>query len=248
MSFRPLLGIALVFILAAANGYLVYLELVKDADGRNGIAPTEAQARHETVVQDPLLDLRYIAGEREANFKKFGMDDAMVSATFKAIRNLEEMHGERLARLLKDAAEPVEVADALCGQTRHVRPRYGALRFLVKEDSGVRRPIDLQRTAQLARQDWSVVSPIDAVYNSVELLPDRQPDATLMGIAGIITGKEQDVLDHMAPWGRSLAPGSWSWDRVIKLQPGIDDLVIKYFAMMHLAVELATAEDGICGN
>ena len=67
MSFRPLLGVALVVILAVVNGYLVYLELVPDEDGRNGIAPTEARARHEMEVQDPLFDLRYSAGQREAN-------------------------------------------------------------------------------------------------------------------------------------------------------------------------------------
>lgn len=248
MTFRPVLAVAAVFILGGVTAFLVHDELAKDAEGRNKIAPTEATARHEKASQDPLMDMRFIAGERETNLKKFGMEKDLLAATLKEIRVTEEAHGEKMKRLLEDAAEPVELADALCGQTRHVRPRYGALRFLVTQDKSLRRPLNLQRVSQLERQDWAVTSPIDEVYRVVELGDDRHDDATLMGIAGIIAGKEKDVIERMAPWGRSLQPGGWSWSRVVKQNPGIEERVVNYFAMMHLAVEYATAEDGVCGD
>ena len=69
-----------------------------------------------------------------------------------------------------------------------------------------------------------------------------------MAIAAIMTGKESDLLAGHNPWGSGLLPGSWSWEKVVELHPGIEERVIEYFALMHLFVEQATSDGGICGE
>ena len=69
-----------------------------------------------------------------------------------------------------------------------------------------------------------------------------------MALAAIIEGREDDVLKGFAPWGRGLLPGQWSWDKVSAAYPGLDERVIEYFAVMHLFVEAANADGGICGE
>ncbi len=245
---RTVMNVSLVAILGGVAGYLVYEELTPDEEGRNGIAPTEAQATHEVVREDPLLDLRYVKAERENNFKAFGLPDAMVKRTVERARRIEEMHEQKLRLLLQDAAEPVLLADALCGDSPTIRPRYAGVRFFVEQDASVRRPINLQRVSQLERQDWSVTSPIEEVYNTLELVEDRQEDATLMGVAAILLGREQDAMDRHKPWGRSLVTGAWSWKLVKKEAPQVEDYLVQYFALLHVAAEMAQADDGICSE
>jgi hypothetical protein len=238
MTLRPILAFAALVIVGLVDVYLLSTEQ---------IAPSESQARHTALVEDPLLALQYSAGNREQNMLAFGLDATAAARAVDRIRDLEDRYKEKLVVLLDDAPMPTELADALCGQTREVRPHYGALRFLVEDVGGNRQAIRLQRVTELEEQEWAKVSPILAVYDHVELSEERQGDATTMAIAGILSQKEEDVLNSYAPWGRGLA-GTWSWKRVQKEHPGIEDKVVEYFAVLHLTVELAMAEDGICGQ
>jgi hypothetical protein len=238
VSLRPWLTIGLTLILLGVGGYLLKVE---------EIAPPEQRARHLQVKQDPLGNVAYTKALREANLKAFGLDDDMVKAAMARIRDLEDRHQPRLQRFLEDAPEPTELAEAICGQTNQVRPRYGALRVLVSEDKGRRQVVDVDRVSGLSIQDWSKISPIAAVYDEVELASERKPDATMMAIAAILVAKEEDLLNKNAPWGSSLA-ANWSWKSVQKQHPGIRERVVDYFALLHLTVELATADEGICSR
>lgn len=237
MPWRLIFAVLVVVVALGVNGYLLYTE---------EISTSEQQIRHTARRQDPLLDLSYVSGQREANFVLFGLEDGEVKAAMKRIGDYEDLHADRLLRLLDQAPEMVELADALCGTTRTLTPRYAALRYLVAEKGGERIPVDLRRYGGFNRQEWSYVSTIDGVYQEVELAESRQDDATKMGIAAILAGEEALVLENRTPYGRSLAPGTWSWSKVQASHPGIDERVIKYLAMMHLTVELARAEGGIC--
>lgn len=249
MSLRPLLNAALVFILVVVSGWLIYIELRVDPDtGRNRIAPTAEETQHQKRAEDPLIEIRYVKANRESNFKAFGMSEEMVKATFDRTRRLEEHYTDKLKLMIQDAAEPVLLGDALCGDSPTIRPRYAATRFFIEQEQTVRRPIDLRRATLLERQDWSVTSPIDAVYASLELIEDRQEDATIMGVAAIILGQEQDAIDRHKPWGRSLVTGGWSYDTLKDQHRNIDEYLVKYFALMHVAAEMAQAEEGICAQ
>ena len=92
------------------------------------------------------------------------------------------------------------------------------------------------------------VSPIGDVYGKAELSDERREDATKMAIAAILEQREQDVLESYAPWGRGLLPGAWSWTKVNETYPGLSERVVEYFALMHLFVEYATSDEGLCGE
>jgi len=249
MTFRTLLAAAAVIILLGVNGYLLFLENRPTGEGSdaNLIAPSEVQVRHRVANEDPLFDLLYVSGNREQNFQAFGLDEALTVQAIKRTRQYEDNYIDRIKALVEESPDPVELADALCGQTRQVRPRYGAVRFLIEEKSGRRQAIDIKRTSSLERQDWSLLSSIEAVYAEVELADERKDDATRMGLAAILANKESDLLDRHKPWGRGLT-GNWSWDKVVEGNPGVEETIIEYFALLHLTVEVANGEDGICGD
>lgn len=246
MSVRPWVVAATTLILGGVTAYLL-LEEYRWHEVYHGIAPSEFMASHVARKEDPLIALKYGKGNRDANMDAFGLPEPMKKKVLDRMRDLEDREGQRLVLFLSEADQPTELADAVCGQTNQVRPRYGALRFLVQEDKGQRRAINLARESGLKRQDWSQRSPISEVYLHAELAEERKPDATLMALAAIFLGKEEDLLNDYKPWGRGFA-NTWSWDLVKKQNPGIEDILVNYFALMHLTVELATGEDGICGQ
>ena len=139
------------------------------------------------------------------------------------------------------------LADALCGSTDQVRPRYGALAFLV-EGKGTRRgPVDMRQASILERQDWSLASPIQAVFEKAELSDGRQKDATVMALSAIFEGQEEKVIQRERPWGRP-ATNQWSYEKVKSEFLGVESRVIAYLALMHVTVEIAQSSDGICGE
>ena len=241
MTLRTLVAAIVMLLIVGINAYLLYVE---ETDYYAQIVVDDEGA----VVmknEDPLIALVYTRQKREENFAAYGMPESLVNSTMARIRKIEDFHKTKIEALLLDAGSVDEVADALCGETTQVRPRYGALRYLVLEDAGQRRAVDFRKVSKLEWQDWEKTAPVQGVYVDTELIDERQPDATLMAIGAILLSKEQDVLEANSPWGRSLAI-QWSWSKVVKENPQVIDLVIDYFATMHLVVEMAQSENGIC--
>ncbi len=237
MSLRTWLSVASVFIVGGVLGYLLSSEEIVSGDEH---ADTVA------MVEDPLIDMPYTSTSRAKDFEDLGLPERLVKkAVDKARRYDEGDEGARLRVRLEETEDLTELADALCGESSQLRPRYGALRFLVEEVQGQRRPVNINRISALQRQDWSKVSPIVSVYNDAELTSDRKPDATAMAIAAILVGKESDLMNGYKPWGRGLT-GGWSFDKVVDDNPGVDTLLVEYFVLMHLAVEWANQDGGLC--
>jgi len=243
MSARTWAVTGSLFLLGGLNVYLLW----EEEESYFAKLQTTSEGRVLAGEVDPLLNLRYASSQREGNFAAFGMDEAMAASVGTKIRDYEDRYTDRITYLFENVEDPEALEDALCGQAG-VRPRYGALRYLIEEEKdGSRRPINLQRTSQLTWQDWSKGAPIGAVYAELELAEERKPDATLMGIAAILADRERDVLEKNSPWGPGLTQ-RWSWSAVQEEEPGVRDKVVKYFAAMHLVVELATADGGVCGG
>lgn len=237
MSLRTWLAVAGVFLAFGVSGYLLVGE---------EIAPGDETADFQARQADPLVGITYTSASREKNFLSFGLDADMTKSALDQARRYEDTGKmERIRLLLTNAAEPTELAEALCGSSPQIRPRYGGLRFLVTLVQGERRPIDIERVSTIQREDWSKAAPIAAVYDQVELAEDRKPDATLMAVAAILTAQEQELLNGYKPWGRGLA-ATWSWKQVKQKFPGIEKRCLDYFVLMHLAVEIANGDGGIC--
>ena len=239
VSMRSVMVGASLVMSMGVTGYLM---------AKEDIAPAEVTATHVALKTDPLLQTRYTEGRRKTNMATFGLTESMQASALDRMRRIEQKHKRKIEILVNNAPDPNALADALCGQTSQVRPRYGALRFLVKDNKGRRDPIQISRVTGLEEQDWSQVSPIGDVFVKVELSDERQDDATLMAIAAILANREQDALESYAPWGRGLLPGAWSWNKVNETFPGLSERVVEYFALMHLFVEYAMSDEGLCGE
>lgn len=241
MELRPLLVLGILFALFVGNAYLIATEV---------IVTKPEEVVDERRNTDPLLNLTYSKSDREENFQKFGMDSKMTREAMRRIQILEEDHRRTLRRLLvEDVGDAIALAEALCGNTNDVRPRYAALEFLVAPEGEELRPLDLTSVSSLYRQDWTATSPWQRVFQEVELGSSRQDDATVMGIAAILTRQERKVLNHERPWGHPFGGGrAWSWRRVKEQHPNTERLVLEYLALMHITVEIAQSDDGICGS
>lgn len=239
VNMRTILSVA---SLAMFVGVTIFLLSKED------IVPPEVTASHVALQVDPLLDTRYTSGARKRNLESFGLPEAMVARTIDRMRRIEDRHTRKIQLLLDGAADPNAVAMAMCGQTSQIRPRYSAMRFLVLEDQGRRDALRVSRATGIEDQDWSQLSPIADVYARAELSDGREENATLMAVAAIMSGKESDLLAGHSPWGSGLLPGSWSWEKVVELHPGVEERLVEYFAVMHLFVEQATSDGGICGE
>lgn len=239
VSMRSVMVAANLMVAIGISGYLLYQE---------DVAPPEVTASHVVLKVDPLLQVRYTESNRKQNLKVFGLPDRLAKAALDRMRRIEMQHERKIEILLNGAADPNALADALCGETAQVRPRYGALRFLVKEKQSRRDPIRISSVTGLEVAEWALVAPIGDVYAEAELSDKRQEDATLMALAAILEGSEEDLLEGYKPWGRGILPGAWSWDGVMKKHPGVGERVVEYIAVMHLFVEKANADGGICGE
>jgi len=237
VSLRPYLVAATLAIMLAINGYLLFTERILDP---------EITERHTVQRADPLQGLVYRKGQRKNNLASFGFPKAMSRRALERMRDIEDRWGTKLDALIDRVSDPNAFADAVCGNTNQLRPRYGAMRFLVEGSGGQRDPIRLARVTGLQVKEWSRTSPIAGVYAHVELIDEPKPDATMMAVAAILEGKEKDVLEDHPPWGRGLMPNSWSWNLVKRKHKGISDRTIEYFSLMHLTLERVMGPEGIC--
>lgn len=215
---------------------------------KEDIVPPETAGIHVARSVDPLLGIEYTKSNRRINMKAFGLSERMQQSALDRMRRIEQRNGRKIELLLEGADNPNAVVDAFCGDTAQVRPRYAALRFLVKEKNGLRNALRVSSVTGLDAQDWAVLAPVSDVYEAIELIDNREKDATLMALAAILEGREQDALKGFAPWGRGLLPGQWSWEKVVSTYAGLDERVIEYLAVMHLFVEAANSDGGICGE
>ena len=123
VNWRLFMAGASLFLGVGVNGYLLSME---------DISGVEEGSKQLIRAEDPLR-ISYGKANRENNMKTFGLDDAKAKVAAKKVQDLEDQNGERLAILLREAGDPNQLADALCGETQDVRPRYGALRYIVNE-------------------------------------------------------------------------------------------------------------------
>jgi hypothetical protein len=238
MKLRPWVLGALLLAGVGVNLYLVVGERVVES---------EKTVRHRVERVDPLMDITFTKANRKSNLQSFGLTDKELDKALRRLNDLDdaqERNRSMLAMFLDQAGDQTRLDRAFCGSGQ-VRPRYAALAYLVKEEGGKRKALSLRRVSGLEYEGWAKTARIAEVYGELELASERKPDATVMGLAAILLGREQDVIDHSSHWGEGLR-GRWSWDKVKKEHSGVDERVVEYLALMHLTLEVATAEGGFC--
>src|SRR5690606_327633 len=118
----------------------------------------------------------------------------------------------------------IDVGEAFCPGAGLPQP-WAALRFLVREENGRRDVVDPTRLLAFEPQPWFAAAPVEPLYRHLEVVPDRQPDATLMGVAAALLGREIDTLEGRSPWSRGLA-GSWGFRRLVRDAPQVEKMVV----------------------
>jgi hypothetical protein len=236
MNWRPWVVAASLMLAVLLNGTLLAVEEVKPPDQK--VDPT-------VKITDKLATLRYSAASRISDFREFGLpDDLGQEAQQKAVA-LDKERGPLLDKLLKDNAE---VATRTFCPGSSVPQRYAALGVLVFDDGEHRRVMHADEITALTVQDWYLTSPVEDVYETVELNPDRKADATAMGVAAILLRQEDAVIEGTSPWGEGSYLNAWSMSSVMSTYQNekIRNKLIDYFALMHLLTELANNEKGVC--
>ncbi len=235
MNIRPwILG---GFLLAGlgVNSYLLLGERLVES---------EKQVRHQVERVD-RLELTFSKANRKGNLVAFGLSGGELDSSLARLNDMDDDRNRAmLASHLDLAGDQLQLDKAFCGSGQ-VRPRYAALAFLIKEEGGKRKALSLRRVSGLEYEGWAKTARIAEVYGELELAEERKEDATVMGVAAILLSREQDVLDRSSHWGEGLR-GRWSWEKVKKDTPGIDERVVEYFALFHLTMEVATGEGGFC--
>lgn len=239
MNWRPYIVAGVLLTVLGVDSFLAFSEDIQGA---------KEMKSHNVLDQDPLYDMAYVPTERLTNLRRFGLSDAEAEDVQKRISRTNEDWSAAIKNLLKNAPEPDTLADAVCGSSsRGLPPRWAAMDFLVESKDGKLRVVELADYAEMVSQGWMPDSRVPSVYDRAERRASREDDATRMGLAAVLSGHHEDLLQGESPWGSGLF-GGWSWQDVRRGNPTVQETVFDYLALMHLTVELAQGEGGICGR
>lgn len=238
MNWRPWIITTLFFATSIVNGYLFVMEQ------KLGLPTADTKVEIEKARTDPLKQVLLKAAKRNSNMRDFGLPENLKQAAVdKAAELTSDRKRPNLEKLFKEASDQgyaSPMAEAFCFEG-DLHPRWAALEFLVRENDDGRQAIDPFEERILPVQGWFANSPVREVHDKLELAENRQPDATAMGIAAVIAGKEMDALEGRPPWGAGGILGNWSMSSVIDRNPGIDRQLVVYFGSMHAMAETAEA-------
>ena len=240
MELRSSMVLVVVSVMFVVNAVLLIQEHRKGQ-----ITPIQVLDEH--TEDDPLQDISYNALERADNFTSFGLQGAMREQTIQVASDYWAEHQERIQTLLAQSPDYADLARSICPDSPAPRPRYAILGYLVRQRGDELRPVSLDTLDAFEQGQWVSTSQIRTVYEVVELNGDPKPNATLMGIAAILTQNEATVRRGKTPWGTEMLE-RWDWNRVKGLRPGLERDLVQIFALMHLFLEAAWAEGGICSG
>jgi hypothetical protein len=238
-----LIGMSL-FVFLGVNGFLLLNE---------EIVPPDKQTKAEARMNDPLFGRQFTASQRETNVREYGFGPEEVAEILKKISALEERYRvkdpefNQIEVRIEAASDPDALVSAFCGTGSTLPVRYAAMPFLVAEKGEQLKAVDVDEISAFEFQDWAKRARVQAVYEDAELNKDRNEDATRMAMAAVLVKDEQTLLEHKSPWGRGVFSG-WSWDGVQKKHTGVRTRLIEYVSLMHLVLEVANREGGLCAT
>lgn len=240
MNARLIAGVvALLVLMPITAGLLFDEQIAGQASGEADAAP----------IVDPLGGMQFVKGRREANLSQMGFDDTQVAEILKVIGtqekrlHIDEPNDDVIRSLIDKTDDQTILENAFCGRSNP--SRYTALQVLVEEQGDELRVRDLVALPAFELMGWYSKDRPTAMIPVIELIENREPDATRMGLGAVFARQVPTVLEGKAPWGPALWR-SWSWDGVKKRWPGVEGKVHAYVANMHLVLENVTGEGGLC--
>ncbi|MES2641884.1 MAG: hypothetical protein V4850_20510 [Myxococcota bacterium] len=232
----------------AALGFNVLL--LTDED----IVEPDAQTKAETKREDKLFGMNFIVPEREGNIGKMGFGPDEIKDILKRIDTLEEKYRvkdpayNQVLVKIESTDDQDALAAAFCGTGSTLPVRYAAMAFLLEEKDNKLQAVDLENISSFQHNEWAKAARIQTAYQEGDLAKDRKDDAVRMVMAAIIARDEGTLIDHASPWGGGFIGGGWAWSGVQKKHPGVKTRLIDYVALLHLVLETAKVEGGLCST
>jgi len=240
MNGRLIAGVVALVVLFPVTAGLLFDEQIAGAVGEQAA---------EGAIVDPLGGLQFVKGKRESNLEQMGFAAAEVAEIVTRVETLERKlsigdPANDVIKLLIDKTDDQTILEnGLCGRSNPAR--YTALQLLVEEQGEELRVRDLFALPGFEVMGWYAKDRPVAMVPVIELVENREADATRMGLGAVFARQVPTVLEGKAPWGPALFR-NWSWDDVRKKWPGVDGKVQAYVANLHLLLENVTAEGGLC--
>lgn len=235
------------FTLAALglNGLLLVNEDIVEPD---------AQTKAETKREDKLFGMNFIVPEREANIGKMGFGPDEIKDIKKRIDTLEEKYRvkdpayNQVLVKIESTDDQDALAAAFCGTGSTLPVRYAAMAFLLEEKDKKLQAVDLESISSFQHNEWAKSARIQTAYQEGDLAKDRKDDAVRMVMAAVLARDEATLIEHAAPWGGGFIGGGWAWSGVQKKHPGVKTRLVDYVALLHLVLETARVEGGLCST
>lgn len=193
-------------------------------------------------------DLVWVAENRRRNFELMGLPPDMADEAVGYVKREYKERREALAAALK-AQE--DLTSRIFCKSADPPTRYAAMSVLVVPADGEGMQVRVAaEIADFEGQDWYAQAPIRAVYTHLELADegDYHPDATLMGVAALMLGEGDKVVNMEYPWGTGTLTNAWSYSALQAdyQKKKIRDKLVRYFSVMALLAEISNADNGIC--
>ncbi|MCB9675041.1 MAG: hypothetical protein H6737_07985 [Alphaproteobacteria bacterium] len=234
MNWRPYIVVLALVVALIVNAALIGNERIPDLEVREQVS----------LEDEPLRHMTYAPNTRMQNFTEMGMDDELAQRAANLAAGLQS-NRQRYLKMLEDQA--IDVGDAFCPSSSKLPQPYAAMRYLVVQEGGRRDVIDGHNSLfAFEEQAWFEKEGGAApVYNTLERRAGRRQDATVMGVAAVLLGREQEAVTERGPWSTGFLGGG-SFTTLESESAGIRQMTAEYFALMHYLTELANEQDGIC--
>lgn len=231
MPWRLIFIVALLLASLLGNGAMLVYERIDP--------PASVIELHDNVRQKQYL---YIPSKRKSNFTAMGLGGRVGAAVDLAAR-LDRSEA-RIREVIEESSD--EIRYYLC-DGGDLPPRFAVMAVVVQlDDKEVLRTVRADRASSFYAQDWFGSSLASDVYTKLELVENPMEDAAAVGVAAVLAGQEVRVLEQTAPFDPGFG-GSWGLDDIFEQYGWVEPELIRYFATMHIMMEIANSEKGgIC--
>lgn len=221
-----------VVVTAILNGFIIYKEQF--------VVKTEEKRIEE--YRDRLADSIKYAGaddeRREHHLRQFGFDNEMIKLSKKEFKRLDGLQ-RKLLKQINGADEPEIIAKVFClRSSENIRPRYAAIRILIKEEKEKRLIHNPRFDKRLEVHDIIDEGSLASIYDRLENVKNQTENSTVLMAAAFLTKKEEYLKEQL---------NDLDWEVLMEADPKIKQKVVNYICLMHVIAELANDEDSICG-
>jgi hypothetical protein len=200
--------------------------------------PDPVRDKKEYQVEDPFMDMRFVAGTRRSNLSAFGIPDKLIAQIEDRIVQIQRR--DQKGELLVAMKGAPDVAGVLCSNAPPLPSRYAVVGILLNGERGRRRsviPFDRHRN-RIAFQEGYAPTDLELMYKATELIPNAPIDAYVLNLSALLLGQEIERVEQDGMWGGGLfGPPSFVsvLNRTVEIEADLVELLAQTFYMHEVA-------------